>query len=52
VKIIGEWHLNNLQGCGKVEGANGDTLWGEYKDNKMEGYSTCESIIIKDRFIG
>ena len=41
-KDIGEWHLNKLHACGKVEFASSGTYWGEYKDNKREGYGTDE----------
>jgi hypothetical protein len=37
---IAEYHLNKLHGCGKVEGADGDRYWGEFKDGKREGYGT------------
>jgi hypothetical protein len=30
--IYGEWHLNKLNGCGKVEFANGSTYLGELKN--------------------
>jgi hypothetical protein len=41
-KIIGEFHLSKLHGCGKWEWAKGCRYWGEYKDGKMEGYGTFE----------
>ncbi len=51
-KDYGEWHLNNQHGCVKVEFADGDSWWGEYKDNKMEGYGTLQEAANGDRFIG
>jgi hypothetical protein len=41
-KYYGEYHLNKLHGCGKVEGASGGSYWGEFKDGKEEGYGTRE----------
>jgi hypothetical protein len=41
VKEYGEWHLGRINGCGKVE-RTGDTHWGEYKDDKREGYGIYE----------
>jgi hypothetical protein len=41
-KDYGEWHLNKLHGCAKVEYASGDNYWGEWKDYKREGYGTYE----------
>ncbi len=38
----GEYHLNNIHGCVKVEFKNGDSWWGEFKDGKGEGYGTFE----------
>ena len=31
-KEYAEWHLNNRHGVAKVEYADGDSDWGEYKD--------------------
>ena len=50
-KDYGEWHLNNLHGCGKVESASGNSWWGEFKDGKREGYGTVEGGN-GDRYIG
>ncbi len=36
-----EFHLNNLHGVVKVEDEFG-IYWGEFKDNKMDGYGTFE----------
>jgi hypothetical protein len=41
VKEYGEWHLGEINGCGKVEWT-GNTYWGEYKDDKREGYGIYE----------
>ena len=41
-KNIGEYHLDKCHGCLKDEYANCDKYWGEYKDNKREGYGTYE----------
>jgi hypothetical protein len=41
-KDIGEYHLNKLHGCAKVEYADGGSYWGEYKDDNKEGYGTRE----------
>jgi hypothetical protein len=46
-KDYGEWHLNKLHGCQKVEDADGDTHWGEI----MKGYGTVENANA-DRYIG
>jgi hypothetical protein len=35
----------------KLEWTNGDIWWGEYKDDKMEGYGTYKSAF-GDRYIG
>jgi hypothetical protein len=32
LKYIGEWHLNKLHGCVKVEYPSGFTYWGEYNE--------------------
>ncbi len=37
-----EWHQNKLHGTVKVTFASGNTYWGEYKDDKKEGYATYE----------
>jgi hypothetical protein len=50
-KEYGEYHLNKLHGCAKVEYANGSSYWGEYKDGKREGYGTWEGAN-GDRYIG
>ncbi len=50
-KHIGEWHLNNRQGVGKVLYTSGGSYWGELKDGKEEGYGTWESAN-GDRYIG
>jgi hypothetical protein len=50
-KHYGEYHLNKLHGCAKVEGASGNSWWGEYKDGKREGYGTREGAN-GDRYIG
>ncbi len=36
----GEYHLNNLHGCGFVEWGDGESYRGEFKDGKGEGYGT------------
>jgi hypothetical protein len=41
-KDIGEYHLNKLHGCAKVEFEDGNSYWGEFKDGKKEGYGTKE----------
>jgi hypothetical protein len=50
-KDYGEWHLNNHNGCVKVEWADGSSYWGEFKDCKREGYVAGEGAN-GDRFIG
>jgi hypothetical protein len=50
-KDYGEWHLNNINGCTKVEFANGDSWWGEFKNGNMEGYVTRQGAS-GDRYIG
>jgi hypothetical protein len=50
-KDIGEYHLNKLHGCAKVEYANGNSYWGEFKDGNYEGYGTGEGAN-RDRCIG
>jgi serine/threonine protein kinase len=50
-KYYGEYHINKLHGCGKVEYADGGSYWGEYKDCKAEGYGTFEGAN-GDRYIG
>ncbi len=50
-KDYGEWHLNNLHGCVKVEFTSGGSDWGQYKDGKKEGYVTYEGAN-GDRYIG
>jgi hypothetical protein len=50
-KDYGEWHLNKLHGCMKVELADGDSWWGEFKDGYREGYGTYKSAF-GDRYIG
>ena len=42
MKYIGEFHLNEPRGCGKAKHANGDTQWGEHKNEMKEGYITME----------
>jgi hypothetical protein len=49
-KDYGEWHLNNIHGCGKVDDIYG-SYWGEFKDNNNEGYGTYEGAN-GDRYIG
>ncbi len=39
-KDYAQWRLNNIQGVGKVEFANGGSYWGEFKDGYREGYGT------------
>ena len=51
VKYIGEWHLNKLHGCGKVEDEDGHSYWGEIKDSKKEGYGIWEGAN-GERYIG
>ena len=51
-KEYGEWHLNKLHGCGKVEFASGVSYWGEFKDGKKEGYGTWQEAGNGDRYIG
>jgi hypothetical protein len=51
LKDIAEYHLNNTHGCVKLEWASGDSYWGEYKDDKIEGYGTREGAN-GDRYIG
>jgi hypothetical protein len=41
-KKIAEYHLNNKHGCAKVEYAIRASYWGEYKEDKREGYGTEE----------
>ena len=41
-KDYGEWHLNKRHGCGKVEWADGKSYWGDFKDDKKEGYASWE----------
>jgi hypothetical protein len=36
----GEWHLDKLHGCGKRVYDWGSIDWGEWKNDKTEGYST------------
>jgi hypothetical protein len=50
-KDYGEWHLNSIHGCVKVEDASGDSWWGEYKDGNRKGYGTFERAF-GDRYIG
>jgi hypothetical protein len=50
-KIYGEWHLNNLHGCRKMETENGNSYWKEFKDGKAEGYGTAEEAN-GNRYIG
>ena len=50
VKEYGEWRLGKINGCGKVEWT-GNTHWGEYKDDKKEGYGTFEGVD-GSRYIG
>jgi hypothetical protein len=50
-KDYGEWRLNKLHGCVKVEFADGESYWGEYKDGKREGYGTFEGLY-GDKYIG
>jgi hypothetical protein len=50
-KDYGEWHLNNIHGCMKVEFADGNSYWGEFKDGIREGYGTFEGAD-GDRYIG
>jgi hypothetical protein len=50
-KDIAEFHLNECNGCGKVEGPNGSSYWGEFKDGNRKGYGT-EEWGNGDRYIG
>jgi MORN repeat len=50
-KEYAEWHLNKPQGCIKMELANGNSYWGEFKDGKCEGYGTWE-VPNGNRYIG
>jgi hypothetical protein len=38
VKVIGEWHEDELHGIGKRDLNYGDSEWGQYKHGKEEGY--------------
>jgi hypothetical protein len=50
-KDYSEWHLNNINGCMKMEFADGGSYWGECKDGKWEGYGTFEGAN-GERYIG
>jgi hypothetical protein len=40
---IGEWHNGALNGCGREKGQKGGlNYWGEYSNNKREGFGTVE----------
>ncbi len=36
----GEYHCDKANGIGKCEFPSGNTYWGQWKDNKREGYGT------------
>jgi hypothetical protein len=41
-KQRGEWHALKLHGAVKVTNIDGNTYWGEYKNDKKEGFGTFE----------
>ena len=50
-KYTGEYHLDKLHGCAKLQYPDPNSYWGEYKDHNKEGYGT-EERASGDRYIG